>query len=106
MNYYNNIHDTVKINSNFPFPGFKIGKVPDPDIIIEVRKDINFSKEGLSRLDFWLYGKEEEDFVYYEDHSLGMKDKILLKNLDGTTEIYTTKSTLKIDKFLTLYTCS
>ncbi|HEC56628.1 MAG TPA: hypothetical protein ENI32_01900 [Candidatus Syntrophoarchaeum butanivorans] len=78
-----NIHDAVKVNSNFPFPGFKPGEVSDPDITIEVKKDIDFSREGLSRLDFWFYGKEGEDFVYFEDNFFGMKNKVLLKNLDG-----------------------
>jgi len=97
--YHLNVHNTMKINSNYPFPGFKVGEVPDPDIIIKVKKDINFSKEGLTRLDFWFYGKEGEDFVYYEDNSLGVNDKVLLKNLKGKTEIYMTKSSVIMDKF-------
>lgn len=99
MKYYNNIHDVVKINSNSPFPGFKVGEVSDPDINIEVKKDINFSKEGLNRLDFWFYGKEGGDFVYYEDTFFGVKNKVLLKNIDGKTEVYVTKPTLRLDRF-------
>lgn len=99
MKYYNNIHDVVKINSNSPFPGFKVGEVSDPDINIEVKKDINFSTEGLSRLDFWFYGKEGEDFVYYEDTFFGVKNKVLLKNIGEKTEIEVTKPTLTLDRF-------
>lgn len=97
-NYYLNIHDIVKINSNFPFPDYKVGEVSDPDISIEVKKDINFSKEGLSRLDSWFYGKEGGDFVYFEDNFFGVKNKVLLKNLDGQTEILCNKSVLRLDR--------
>ncbi|MCD6477533.1 MAG: hypothetical protein J7K87_00855 [Candidatus Aenigmarchaeota archaeon] len=99
MKYCKNIHDVVKVNSNFPFPGFEVGEVSDPDIIIEVKKDINFSKEGLSRLDFWFYGKEGGDFVYYEDTFFGVKNKVLLKNLNGQTEVLCNKSVLRLDRF-------
>lgn len=99
MNYCMNIHDAVKINSNFPFPVFEVGEVSDPDISIEVKKDIDFSKDGLSKLDFWFYGKEGEDFVYYEDTFFGVENKVFLKNLDGKTEIYVTKPTLRLDRF-------
>ncbi|CAD7769554.1 hypothetical protein AIOGIFDO_00636 [Candidatus Methanoperedenaceae archaeon GB37] len=97
--YYNNIHDIVKINSNFLFPGFKPGEVSDPDITIEIKKDIDFSKEGLSRLDFWFYGKEGGNFVHFEDNFFGMKNKVLLKNLEGQTEVFCNKSVLRLDRF-------
>lgn len=99
MNYCMNIHDALKINSDFPFSGFEVGEVSDPDITIEVKKDINFSKEGLSRLDFWFYGKEGGKFVYFEDTFFGVKNKVLLKNLDGKAEIHVTKPTLRLDRF-------
>lgn len=81
MSYCKNIHDSVKINSNFSFPDFSEGEVSDPDIIVEVKKDFDFSTKGLSRLDFWFYGKDGGNFVYFEDNFLGMTNKVLLKNL-------------------------
>ena len=99
MSYCRNIHDAVKVNSNFPFPGFKPGEVSDPDITIEVKKDIDFSRERLSRLDFWFYGKEGGNFVYFEDRIFGVKNKILLKNLNGQTEVFCNKSVLMLDRF-------
>jgi len=98
MKYCKNIHGVVKVNSNFHFPGFEVGEVSDPDITIEVKKDINFSKGGLSRLDFWFYGKEGENFVYFEDAFFGVKNKVLLKNLNGQTEVLCNKSVLRLDR--------
>ena len=98
MKYHCSIHDIVKISSNFPFPGYEVGEVSDPDIVVEIRKDLNFSKDGLSKLDFWFYGREGEEFVYFEDNLFGVKNKVLLKCLEGKTEIYATKSVLKIDR--------
>lgn len=98
-NYYKNIHDIIKISSNYTFPGYEVGEVSDPDITIEVKKDINFSKEGLSRLDFWFYGKEGEDFLYFEDNFFGVKNKVLLENLDGQTKVLCNKSVLRLDRF-------
>jgi len=101
MKYHCSIHDIVKISSNFPFPGYEAGEVSDPDIVVEIRKDINFNNSRLSKLDFWFYGKEGEDVVYYEDRIFGIDDKILLRNLKGKTEIHATSGTLKIDRIYT-----
>lgn len=97
MSFYLNVHGIVKINSNYEFPGYELGTVLDPDISIEVKKDFNFSKRGLNRLDYWFYGKEGGNLVYFEDNLFGMKNKVLLKNLEGKTEITATKSVLTLD---------
>ena len=97
MSFYLNIHDMVKINSNYKFPGYNHGTVSDPDISIEVKKDFNFSKRGLNRLDYWFYGKEGGNLVYFEDNLFGIRNKVLLENLEGKTEIIVTKSVLMLD---------
>jgi len=67
---------------------------------IEVVNRIDESiKKDCSRLDFWFYGKENEDFVYFEDYFFGLRNQILLKNLLGDTEIQVSKSCLWLDKF-------
>ena len=71
--YILNIHNLVKIISNYLFLDFK--KVNNdnisPDIIIKVNK-FNYKKD-LSRLDYWYYGKGGEDIVYYEDLDITFK---------------------------------
>jgi len=101
MNYSYNIHNIVKIDSNIPVSSdyFRVEWVSDPDLVIRLKKEVNFSKKGLSRLDYWFYGKEGEDIVYYEDIVFGVKNKVLLKNLDEKTEVYVTKPTLRLDRF-------
>ena len=44
MNYCMNIDDAVKINSDFPFSGYEVGEVSDPDITIEVKMILSFPK--------------------------------------------------------------
>ena len=56
-------------------------------------------KRNCSRLDFWFYGRHNEDFIYFEDIFLGLKNQIYLKNLLGATELRVTKSCLWLDKF-------
>jgi len=104
MTYTYNIHDVVKIESDIMLLNrafhryFLSSDVSDPDLIIKIRKNVDFSKKGLSRHDLWFYGKEGKDFVYYEDRILGMKDKVLIKNLENKpTEIHATKSVTRIN---------
>lgn len=67
--------------------------------LVKVRiEEFEFQKDGLSRVDYWFYGKEYEDFVYYEDKLFGKTDKVLLKNLKNKPEIYATPITPKIDR--------
>ena len=106
MTYYYNIHDIVKIASNIPLSRIlnsvfhRYFLSPDalkPDIIVNIGKKVEISKSGLSRHDLWFYGKEGEDFVYYEDKLFGVKDRILVQNIRGTpTEIQASKSVLRI----------
>jgi len=105
MTYTYNIHDIVKIESDVMLLNsvfhryFLSSDVSDPDLIIKIEKDIHVSKQGLSRQDLWFYGKEGEDFIYYEDKLFGMKDKVLVKNIKSKpTEIHATKSVLKINR--------
>ena len=66
----------------------------------EVVKTIDSDyKRNCSRLDFWFYGRQNEDFIYFEDVFFGLKNQILLKNLVGETELKVTKSCLWLDKF-------
>ncbi len=103
MTYAYNIHDILKVESdiallNEPFHRyFLVDEVSEPDISIKMYKDFDFPTNGLSRHDLWFYGKEGEDFVYYNDRIFGMKDKVLVKNLKGKTEIKATKSTLRVN---------
>lgn len=101
-----NIHNIVSIESNVPALSNYLTNhflssstsSSEPDLIIKIEKDVDFPKNGLDRLDRWFYGKEGEDFIYYDDFILGMRDKVLIKNLDSTpTEIYATKSVLRIN---------
>ncbi len=70
------------------------------DVRIRVRiEDFDFPKDGLSKLDYWFYGREGGDFVYYEDKLFGKEDKVLLKNLRGEPEIRVAPITPKIDRF-------
>ncbi len=97
--YCINIHNIVKVVSNYRLNG-SIKLIEDnisPDIIVNV-DNFNFPKNELSKLDYWFYGREGEDFVYYEDRIFGIEDKILLKNIKGKTEIHATEKTLKIDR--------
>ena len=55
-------------------------------------------KQNSSRLDFWFYGQQNKNFVYFEDVFFGLKNQILLKNLLGETELKVTKSCLLLDK--------
>ena len=59
----------------------------------------NNIKHNCSRLDLWFYGRENENFIYYEDVFFGLKNQILLKNLLDEPEITVSKSCLWLDKF-------
>jgi len=100
--YVLNIHNIVRVISNYPFAGFKKRKSDDtiPDIVIKVG-DFDYPKDDLSKLDFWYYGKDGMDFVYYEDKIFHMDDKILLKNLNGVTELYISHGSLRMDRLYT-----
>jgi len=104
MTYTYNIHDVVKIESDIMLLNdafhryFLSSDVSDPDIIIKIDKDVDFSKQGLSRHDIWFYGKEGADLVYYVDRLFGRKDRVLIKNIAGKpTEIHATKSATRIN---------
>ena len=56
-------------------------------------------KHNCSHLDLWFYGRESENFIYYEDNFFGLKNQILLKNLLDEPEITVSKSCLWVDKF-------
>ena len=65
-------------------------------------KNLNPSiKNGCRRIDFWFYGRENEDFIYYEDTFFGLKNQILLRHLIGKkeAELWFSKSCLWIDRF-------
>ena len=97
------IHDIVRVVSNYPFIGFRGDDDANnvtSDIVINVG-DFDFQKNNLSKLDFWYYGKDGGDFVYYEDKILFMSDRILLKNLSGKTELYVSHGSLKMDRLYT-----
>lgn len=68
------------------------------DINIVNSIDTNI-KHDCSRIDLWFYGRENENFIYYEDIFFGMKNQILLKNLLDEPEITVSKSCLWLDKF-------
>lgn len=95
-----NIESNVQALSNYLSDYFlsSSSTSSEPDLIIRIERDVDSTKEGLDRIDRWFYGKEGEDFIFYDDFILGMKDKVLIKNIDSTpTEIYATKSVLRID---------
>lgn len=56
-------------------------------------------KKECSRIDFWFYGKQESNFIYFEDTFFGLRNQVLLKNLLGDVEIQASKSCLWLDKF-------
>ena len=56
-------------------------------------------KHNCSRIDLWFYGRQNEDFIYFEDTIFGLKNQILLKNLLDEPEITISKSCLWVDKF-------
>lgn len=69
-------------------------------VSIKVVKSIDSNiKHNCSRIDFWFYGRQNENFIYYEDTFLGLKNQILLKNITTNPEITVTKSCLWLDKF-------
>ncbi|RLE40249.1 hypothetical protein DRJ16_07325 [Candidatus Woesearchaeota archaeon] len=95
-----NAHN-IEIVSNYPFSGFgELTEDLSPDIIVNIG-NFSFLKDDLSKVDYWFFGKEGEDIVYYEDRIFGMDDKILLRNLKEKTEIHATNGTLKIDRIYT-----
>ena len=70
------------------------------NVDINIVNSINTNiKHNCSRLDLWFYGREDENFIYYEDIFFGMKNQILLKNLLDKPEITVSKSCLWLDKF-------
>lgn len=100
------IHNAVNIESNVPALSNYLSNYflsssstsSEPDLIIRIERGINSQKEGLDRIDRWFYGKEGEDLIYYEDIIFGMKEKVLIKNINSIpTEIYATPSILRIN---------
>ena len=72
----------------------------DININFEVVKSIDTNiKHNCSRIDLWFYGRKNENFIYYKDIFLGLKNQILLKNLLDEPEITVSKSCLWLDKF-------
>jgi Holliday junction resolvase len=55
-------------------------------------------KKECGRVDFWFYGKHNEKFLYYEDTFFGLKNKILLKNLESEPELSVSDGCLTMDK--------
>lgn len=89
MNY--DIHGMIKINSNVDLglPYFEVEMV-DPNLKIMV-DDFEFEKRECSKADLWFYGREDEDFIYYERYIFNVKDKLLLEGLrKETTKITVT----------------
>jgi len=89
MNY--DIHGMMKINSNVDLglPYFEVERV-DPNLKIMV-DDFEFDKRECSKADLWFYGREDEDFIYYERYIFNVKDKLLLEGLrNETTKITAT----------------
>ena len=67
---------------------------------INVVNSINSNiKHNCSRLDLWFYGRQNKDFIYFEDTIFGLKNQILLENLLDEPEITISKSCLWVDKF-------
>ncbi len=103
MNYYYNIHGIVKIDSNIPLgiepisPLQECGKgdVGEPNLVIRVEKDVSMPTGGLSNVDRF-YSKRGGNFLYFKDIYYKRKYNILLKNIDGKTEIHATKPTTRM----------
>jgi len=101
--YYYNIHEVVKIKSNIrgvlpALHDYFLSDELNPELSIRIDKDFNFPKNGLERHDRWFYGSDE-GVVYYEDNLFHvLKDKVLLRNLDGVTEIQATFTSLKLNR--------
>ena len=91
--------DIIKINSNYRFPGYVIGKFENPDIEIYVG-DFHAPKNHLSIIDLWYYGDDDSKYIYFEDVFFGLKNKVFLHNLekDITTRIGCNKNVLRLDK--------
>lgn len=78
----------------------KNAEIKHKKVDYKVVKEIDSSiKKDCSRIDLWFYGKENENFIYFEDTLLGLKNQILLKNLNDKPEIQVSKSCLFLDKF-------
>lgn len=60
--------------------------------------DTKIEKNSCSRVDYWFYGRQNEKFLYYEDTFFGLKNKILLKNLENDPELTVSDSCLLMDK--------
>ncbi len=89
MNY--DIHGMIKIDSNvdLELPYFEVEKI-EPNLKITVG-DFEFEKRECSKADLWFYGREDEDFIYYERFIFNVKDKLLLESLrNETTKITVT----------------
>lgn len=103
MKYYKTIHDIVKIESNVKLPKFKEGKIENADITLNLVDNINIPKKNMSRLDYWFYGKEAEECVLFEDTFLGLKNQMLIQNIEQntekTTKITFNKEVIKLDKY-------
>jgi len=103
MNYYYSIHEVVRIDSNIPL---SVDPIPplqecrkcdviEPNLVVRVEKDVSIPVVGLSKIDRF-YGKRGSNFLYFRDIYYKRKYNILLKNVEGKTEIYATKPTTKM----------
>ena len=61
-------------------------------------KDIEMDISNCSRVDYWFYSEHNKRFLYYEDTFFGLKNKILLKNLESKPELLVSNSCLTLDK--------
>ena len=101
--YCYDIHNVVKIKSNIrgvipALHDYFLSDELNPNLTIRIDKDFNFPKNGLRRYDRWFYGSDN-GVVYYEDNLFYiLKDKVLLTNLDGLTEIRATYTALRLNR--------
>jgi len=91
----------VSIASNVKFDGFfEQPRLLNPDIVILEKSKIRLRKDKLKRIDWWFFGKNNENFVFFDDTFLGLRNIIILSNLyEKTTEIVFNKNVRLLDKF-------
>ena len=92
----------IKVNSNYKFPGFEPGRYSNASIQLLLENDKTITSQiptNLITVDNWFHAKHNEDFVFFNDTFLGLKNLILLKNLNSpTTTITFNKNVLRLDK--------
>jgi hypothetical protein len=75
---------------NFRFNYFRV-KETNPDLSIQIVNDIPVDFTNAKKLSMSYFGAENENWIYFERPYFGLKLKILIKNLQGKTEVWMTK---------------